>query len=129
MSRKVTFASLIALLVCGQVRADTFVTPTFVVIVINHCEDGFLGCKDVSYFGINRRSGANIVLKGFATTRSCAGTNDICEETGYMFRSGDITYEISRFNVLTVTRGSELLLEEQGRRVQEINGKLEFVDW
>jgi hypothetical protein len=101
--------------VAQTAHAETVVTPTFVIVIVRNCEMGFLGCQDVLFVRVNRNDGESISVKGSETYRSCRGTSDICEVTGYLFKSGDVVYEINRDNFLTVHDGKSVLVEEQGQ--------------
>jgi hypothetical protein len=105
---------LIGTVVPQIAQAQTVVTKTYVLVITEHCEGGFLGCKNVDYVVVNRLTGASSRLKGIATVRNCLGTADPCEWTGWRFKSGAILYVVTSGLRLEVWRRGKLIVEEQG---------------
>ena len=90
-------------------------TPSYVVRITENCPEGEVGCQDVSYFGKSIRTGKSIVLKGQAVMRLCADRVTPCSHEGYRFTRGPVEYRVTPQGLLRVTRGSEVLVEEQGK--------------
>jgi hypothetical protein len=108
---------LAVLLFCGAADASALelVTPRFSVMITVHCEEGSVSCDNVTYRGVNRKTGAAVVLKGRTHHTLCADGVTPCRFLGYVFKKGNIRYFVGEDGTLTVTRGErEVLVSEQG---------------
>ncbi len=94
---------------------STLVTPHFRVTLTERCAEGNVGCDDVVYRGVNRRTGGAIVLRGRHLVRLCADGVTPCGVRGFLFRRGAYRYAVSEGGTLRVTRGATVLVHEQGR--------------
>jgi hypothetical protein len=110
----VPVAALFALAVpCA--RADELRTASYDIEITEHCPEGEVGCRDVSYVGRNIRTGKSIALKGEAVMHLCPDRVTPCSHEGYRFKSGKVEYRVTPDGILLVTRGSEVLVEERGQ--------------
>lgn len=94
--------------------ADTLVTDSFEVSIDVRCAEGSVGCDDVRYRGVNRKTGQAISLKGRTEHTLCADRVTPCRFLGYVFRNGNVTYRVGENGTLAVTRGPTVLLQEAG---------------
>lgn len=110
-------AVLLALPSFGQAdernTVEVLETPSFVVRIEVHCEDGG-GCEDARYLGTNKRTGRALSLSGAPAYRPCADGVTPCQWTGYKFLTGSYTYFVSLGGVLRIERRGKLLLQEDG---------------
>jgi hypothetical protein len=108
-----------ALLTASQVSAGldaVLLTPQFVVVVVERCPEGDVACNDVTYTGVNRKTGESIFLKGQAWVRLCADRVTPCQHLGWEFKNGDLTYRVQESPaVLQVERRGKTLLEQKGK--------------
>ena len=109
----------LALFIASQVSAAVDVvllTPQFVVVVVERCPEGDVACKDVTYTGVNRKTGESIFLMGQAWVRLCADRVTPCQHLGWVFKKGDLTYRVQETPpVLLVERRGKTLLEQRGK--------------
>ncbi len=98
----------------GFARADTLTTASFSVQITVNCAEGDGVCDDVSYRGVNRRSGKSLVLRGKTMHSLCADGVTPCRFLGYEFRKGPFQYVVYENGGLLVTRGKKVLVEESG---------------
>ena len=96
-------------------EADELRTASYIVQITEHCPEGEVGCRNVSYVGRNIRTGKSISLKGEAVMHLCPDRVTPCSHEGYRFRSGKVEYRVTPDGILLVTRGSEVLVEERGQ--------------
>lgn len=94
-------------------QTDTLDTPTY-RITIQGCGEYVVSCDTVKYVGVNKKSGKSIVIVG--STVHAIGADGVTPSSflGYEFKSGGARYFVSQDGELRVTRGSKVLLEEQG---------------
>lgn len=89
-------------------------TDGFIITITSRCSAESVGCDNVTYHGVSKKSGNTITLKGKKLKGVCVDDADSCE-LSYVFRNGNIRYEVLTSGVLRVIRGSDkVLLEEQG---------------
>ena len=89
-------------------------TPTYIVQITENCEEGEVGCRDVTYVGTNAKTAKPITLKGTAIMHMCPDRVTPCSHEGYEFRNGKVTYRVTPDGALVVSRGSKVLIEEHG---------------
>ena len=108
-----------ALLIASQANAAfdaVLLTPQFVVVVVERCPEGDVACNDVTYTGVNRKTGESIFLKGQAWVRLCADRVTPCQHIGWEFKNGDLIYRVQESPaVLRVERRGKTLLEQEGK--------------
>lgn len=93
---------------------EVLVTPRFRVVVNRRCPDGTVVCDRVSYFGVDRQSGASLRLMGKTLHVTCVDGVTPCRFLGYEFRHGAYVYVVSDDGRLEVSRSGTILLSEQG---------------
>ncbi|MCB0882826.1 MAG: nuclear transport factor 2 family protein [Thermoleophilia bacterium] len=93
----------------------TLTTRDFRVTVTQRCAEGDIGCRNATYRGTNRRTGATIRLRGAVMVRMCADGVTPCGVLGYRFTRGRFVYRVTEGGTLLVTRGSRVLVRQPGR--------------
>ncbi len=93
---------------------QTLTTPHFTVVLSENCEEGVVGCDDVTYQGTNRKTGKTITLQGTTNMVMCADGVTPCHIGNYTFNNGAVVYSVYPDGTLTVTEGSKELLNETG---------------
>ena len=63
-------------------HATTLTTDHFAVTISQHCEEGAVTCDDVSYSGVNRKTGKEIHLTGSTWHTTCADGVTPCRFLG-----------------------------------------------
>ena len=107
-------SALAALPIASPANAAVLVTEQFVIVIVERCPEGDVACNNVSYTGVNRKTGEAISLKGQAWVRMCADTVTPCEHVGWQFKSGEFTYRIHETPPsLEVERGGKTLIEQK----------------
>jgi hypothetical protein len=94
--------------------SEVLVTPSYRVTVTEHCAEGIVGCSDVSYVGVNTKTGKSIRLSGKAVMVMCADGVTPCHLGYYEFTSGAFRYSVFPNGRLTVEKGGKLQLTESG---------------
>ncbi len=92
---------------------EVLLTPNFTVTITRNCPEGVVVCRDVSYVGVDRRSGAGIRLRGETVHRLCADGVTPCQFLGYRFRNGNYLYQVID-QQLQVYEHGRLILNESG---------------
>lgn len=106
----------IATLYAGSAQAaQTLTTPRYVVTIEEHCEEGEVGCADVSYRGVNRKTGKAITLKGRTRMVLCKDGVTPCHIGAYEFRNGAVLYSVFPDGNLVVTQAGKVVLREAGK--------------
>ena len=106
--------AMAALPIASPASAAVLVTEQFVIVVVERCPEGDVTCNNVSYTGINRKTGEAISLKGQAWVRMCADTVTPCEHVGWQFKSGEFTYRVRATPPsLEVERGGKTVIEQK----------------
>jgi len=99
-------------------HATTLTTDHFAVTISQHCEEGVVTCDDVSYSGVNRKTGKEIHLTGSTWHTTCADGVTPCRFLGYRFTNGNVTYLVHEDGTLEVTQtvngDVERLVHERG---------------
>lgn len=116
MSRLYATAAVLTLFCFSAVvQARILSTPNFVVVIVETCEEGVVGCDQVAYTGVNRSTGKSITLSGSALMHMCADGVTPCQHLGYEFRNGDVTYTVTNDGTLAVSRKGKVFAKEQGK--------------
>lgn len=111
---KACFAVLM-LLAAGTGHATQHLkTDSFDITIDNRCAEGVVGCDDIRYKGIHRRSGNSISLVGREQHTRCADGVTPCRFLGYLFRNGATTYFVDAQGRLLVRQGERILVQEEG---------------
>jgi hypothetical protein len=100
--------------------SQVIVTPTYLVLIVEHCGRGVVGCGDVDFVATNRITGQSVRAKGTSIARPCGASREPCEWLGWEFKSGRATYAISRKLVLQVRQTNQQPLEEQGADLSDL---------
>jgi len=98
-----------------EAKAGQLTTPSFTIDITENCEEGVVGCGDVTYQGVNRKTGRSIKLKGAARMVMCADRKTPCHFESYQFKNGDVTYGVYPNGILTITKGNRVALKEAGQ--------------
>ncbi len=93
---------------------ERLVTESFDIMIDVRCAEGVVGCDKIRYTGVNRKTGQSIRLTGKEIHTRCADGVTPCRFLGYMFRNKGITYVVWENGMVTIKRGSKVLVEEQG---------------
>jgi len=106
---------MFSLLFSTSVGAEKLLTKNYEIEITRHCDEGYVTCDNVSYVGINKKTGDAITLKGKTNHSVCADGVTPCKFQGYTFTNGNVEYKIYSRGILEVIRnGSEILLSEEG---------------
>lgn len=108
-------AASLALCFAHGVRAGepiSFETKSYRVTVHAHCAEYEVGCRDVTYTGVHKKSGKTIRLKGRDEHSLCKDGITPCRFLGYRFLNGAYTYRVTDNNRLIVSRGNSVILSE-----------------
>ncbi len=93
---------------------ETFESPTYKITIVARWTEGDLGCDDVKYVGVNKRTKKSIVLIG--RTFYSMGADGVTPShfLGYLFKNGRTIYAVYDDGELYVRRGAKVLVEERG---------------
>jgi hypothetical protein len=110
-------AVLVALLACAAPAAaqQVLTTESYDVTIHVRCPEGEVGCKDVRFAGLNRRTGGTLKLPGEELHTLCADKVTPCRFLGYVFRNGRQRYYVWEDGTLAVKQGCMVLLQEPGQ--------------
>jgi hypothetical protein len=100
--------------ITSAANAETIRTKNFEIKIVRHCEEGNVMCDQVTYIGKDLNTGKSIRLNGRTMNAPQSYTF-----LGYVFRNGEYTYEITRNNLLLVSRGDRIILREQGTAIDD----------
>lgn len=107
-------SAMAAFLGASSATAAVLATEQFVIVIVERCPEGDVACNDVSYTGINRKTGEAISLKGQAWVRMCADAVTPCEHVGWQFKNGEFTYRVRETPPsLEVERGGKTLIDQK----------------
>lgn len=119
--RYILLSGMLALLAFAQPSvADTLTTPTYVITITSHCEEGDMDCDNVSYQGVNRNNKKSIRLKGHDVVHYCPDDQGDgpgktpCHHMGYEFANGKTKYFVSDEGSVEITQGVKQILYEKG---------------
>ena len=93
---------------------QTLTTASQVITIDVRCEEGELGCTDVHFSGVERKTGRTLSLRGEEVYRLCADGETPCQFLHYRFEQGDLVYLLGDNGLLHVKQGEQVLIEEQG---------------
>lgn len=91
------------------------ITPSYSVTITENCKEGVVGCDDVTYRGINRKTGKSITLKGAARMVMCADRVTPCHVDVYEFKNGAYLYSLYPDGNLVVTKNGHVIINEIGK--------------
>ncbi len=89
-------------------------TPSYSVTIESKCAEGEVACDNVTYTGVNKKTGKSITLQGATWHTMCADGVTPCQFLGYRFENGDVVYTVSEDGTLEVVKDTEVLVDEQG---------------
>lgn len=90
-------------------------TSSFQVEITPHCQEGVVGCDNVTYRGTNKKTGQSITLSGKELMQICSDGVTPCQFLGYEFKNGNIVYFVSVDGHLTVSEGNKVVVDEAGK--------------
>lgn len=106
---------LLLLVIAGaSPAAQRLATESFDITIQTRCPEGVVGCDDVLYVGVHRKSGRSIRLVGRELHTRCADGVTPCRFLGYAFDNGSTRYLVSDEGRLIVRQGDRVLVEERG---------------
>lgn len=94
-------------------QTGTLDTASFKIKIDVRCEEGEVTCDDVKYVGKNKKTGESLELTG-KTAHHMDAEGTPGKFLGYVFKNNGVTYFLSEEGMLRVTKGDEVLLEENG---------------
>ena len=98
----------------------TLETENHVVEITTRCRVGSVACDRVSYRGVDKKTGATIVLRGKSLHTTCADGVTPCRFLGYRFRKGKHYYYVwedadgEKGTLEVIAADSKVLLQEPG---------------
>ena len=110
------FAASLAVVAFSSAHAGpsgTLETKSFSIAIEVKCEEGEVTCDNVKYVGTNKRTGESVDLTG-KTAHHMDKEGNPGRFLGYIFKNKGVTYFLSEEGALRVTKGDEVLLEENG---------------
>jgi hypothetical protein len=102
-------------LAAGDSGTDRLTTPTYIIEITELCEEGVVGCSNVTYVGTNIKTSQSITLEGKAIMHMCADEVTPCHHEGYEFKNGNVSYKVTPDGALIVSRNKKVLLREHGK--------------
>lgn len=94
--------------------ADTLTTKNFRIDITRNCPQGSVTCDNVTYKGVDLKSGKSIQLTGRTLHSPGAGGVTPGRFLGYEFINGDYRYVVSDDGTLQIYQGKRLLQQETG---------------
>ena len=94
--------------------ADTLKTKNFTINITRNCPEGSVTCDNVSYRGVNVKTGAELQLTGKTLHSLGADGTTPGRFLGYEFQNKNYRYVVSEDGTLQIFEGQKLLQEEQG---------------
>jgi len=94
--------------------ADTLTTKNFQIDITRNCPEGSVTCDNVTYKGVDLKSGKSIQLTGRTVNSPGADGVTPGRFLGYEFLNGDYRYFVSDDGTLQIYQGKKLLQQEQG---------------
>jgi hypothetical protein len=101
----------------------TLVTKNFVVTITDNRPEGEVTWNDVKYYGISRNTGQSLRLTGSDWHNMVDADGTPGRFMGYVFKSGNVTYQVLEQGRLRVVRGnSDVLVDEPGTWLDSTSG-------
>jgi L-ascorbate metabolism protein UlaG (beta-lactamase superfamily) len=98
---------------CYSQSSQVLVTPSFVVTIIDPNEEGVVSADNITYVGVNRKSGDTIKIQG-RTLHTVSADGTPGRFIGYLFKNKNVSYLVAFEGELTVTSGDKTVLKESG---------------
>lgn len=98
-------AAVLALLLSGSPPAaaqQVLATESWDITIDVRCPEGEVGCRDVRYTGVHRKTGRALKLPGRELHTLCADKVTSCRFLGYVFRHGRQRYFVWEDGTLAV---------------------------
>lgn len=110
-------ALTLLLLACVAPAAagERLLTESFDITIDVRCPEGVVGCKDVRYAGLHRKTGKTLKLSGEEIHTLCTDKVTPCRFLGYVFRHGRQCYFVQEDGALVIRQGGKVLLQEAGK--------------
>jgi hypothetical protein len=89
-------------------------TERFHITITEHCEEGEVGCSDVSYLGVNKLTGKSILLKGKNQMVMCKDGITPCHSAYYDFKNSIYRYRVYPDGTLVIEKRGKQVLSEKG---------------
>jgi hypothetical protein len=105
---------------CRAADREVLDTPHFHIVLTLHCEEGEVGCSNITYVGVNKTSGKSIRLHGSTYMVMCADGVTPCHAGFDEFHNGNYRYVIYPDGTLTIMRGKKELLTEKGQWLDDV---------
>lgn len=94
---------------------ERLLTESWDICIDVRCPEGVVGCKDVRYAGLHRKTGKTLKLSGEELHTLCADKVTPCRFLGYVFRYGRQRYHVWENGTLVISQGGKVLLQETGK--------------
>ena len=95
-------------------QAATLETRSYTVEITPLCGERVADCEQFAYAGTHNRNGSRINMTGKPGLRACAPRDNGCDQNGYQFHEGDVSYFVGMDGWLIVTRNGKNVLRERG---------------
>ena len=95
-------------------HAATLETRSYTVEITPLCGERVVDCEQFAYAGTHNRNGSRINMTGKPGLRACAPRDNGCDQNGYQFFDGDVSYFVGMDGWLIVTRNGKNVLRERG---------------
>ena len=100
----------------------TLDTPSFKIKIDVRCEEGEVTCDDVKYVGKNKKTCDSLELTG-KTAHHMDGDGTPGRFLGYIFKNKGVTYFLSEEGLLRITKGDDVILQENGTWTWDDSGE------
>lgn len=107
-------AASLVLIATAPLHAATLETRSYTVEITPLCGERVVDCEQFAYAGTHNRNGSRINMTGKPGMRSCPPGEASCDQRGYQFYSGDMSYFVGLDGWLIVTRNGKNVLRERG---------------
>jgi len=114
MRLKLLFAVVLSFMPLPAAATQRLVTDSFEITIEVRCSEGVVGCDNVRYTGVHRKTGRSIKLVGQELHTRCADGVTPCRFLGYAFKNGNVSYAVWDDGTLSVKQGERVLVQEKG---------------
>ena len=111
---RIQYIFLALVLLASPIQAAECETDNYLITITEHCGGtNMTDCDNVIYHGVNIKTKKAITLRGSRNTRPCSDGVTPCQVTGWSFRNGEYTYELTNTQQLFVMRNGQVITEER----------------